>query len=83
MSEESYEFYRDPTTEGCVIAVSQEAEGRRSDGMVEGFAGTFDQPNSSVSWTAIDPAILGDPISEEKARDIHPRLFEHLDQVNQ
>lgn len=47
--------------------------------MVEGFAGTFDQPNSSAGWMAIYLNILGDPIFEEKARDIHPRLFQHLD----
>lgn len=80
MSDKSYEFYLDPTTEDCVIAVSKETEGKRSDGVVEGFAATFDRPNSSVSWTAIDPSMLGDPIPKEEAREVLSRLFQRLDQ---
>lgn len=77
--ESSYEFYVDSGSEGNVLAISTETRRRRPDGLEEGFAATFDHLNSSVSWTKIDPSMLGDSIPEEKAREIHPRLFERLD----
>ena len=75
--EHTYDFYADPDTDQSVFAVSGEME--RPDGMVEGFAAVHDRPNSSVSWTTIHPSLLGDQLSEDKARERHPRLFERLD----
>lgn len=77
--ESKYEFYVDPSSEASVFAVDKETKGVRPDGLVEGFAGTFDRPNSPVSWTTVDPSVLGEEISQEKAREVHPRLFERLD----
>lgn len=73
-----YEFYLDPESEESVFAVSKESKGKRADGLVEGFASTFDRPNSSVSWTAMDPSVFGQQLSEGEAREIHPRLFDRL-----
>ena len=48
----------------------------------EAIAGLFDQPNSVVCGTAVARDYLHDkcqPVSEAKARTIHPVLFERLD----
>lgn len=75
--EHRYDFYADPDTDQSVFAVSSEIE--RPDGVVEGFASTYDCPNSPVSWTTIHPSLLGNQLSEDEARERHPRLFERLD----
>lgn len=51
-------------------------------GCYEGMAATFDRANSPVSGTAISPEVLRKRckrISEARAREIHPKLFERLD----
>jgi hypothetical protein len=79
MSDEKLKFYRNPDQEDSAFAVRPESRRRRSDGLVEGFASTFDRPNSPVDWVPIDPARLGEEIPEEEARKLHPRLFERLE----
>ncbi|MGO8929305.1 MAG: hypothetical protein ACLQU3_20760 [Limisphaerales bacterium] len=49
----------------------------------EALSGLFDHPNSVVGGTAVARDYLHDKckrISEDKARTIHPALFERLDQ---
>jgi hypothetical protein len=49
----------------------------------EAIAGLFDMPNSPVTGTGVARDYLRrkcKPISEAKARTIHPALFERLDQ---
>lgn len=80
-SKNDLQFYRNPEQEGSVFAIGKETKKKRGDGLVEGFASTFDRPNSPVDWVSIDPDRLGERIPEEEAREIHPRLFEHLSEV--
>ena len=72
-----YEYYRDTTTEGCVIAIDPDLT--RPDGLHEGYAGTFDHPNSGVSWNAVAPEVLGERLTTEEAKELHPRLFERME----
>lgn len=52
-----------------------------ANGCYEGMAATFDHADSPVSGTAISPEVLKrcQRISEARAREIHPKLFERLD----
>jgi hypothetical protein len=72
-----YLYFRDATADGCVIALDPTMI--RPDGMREGFAGTFDRPNSGVSWGALADASLGEPVTEAQARALHPALFARID----
>jgi hypothetical protein len=56
--EADYEFYTDPDSEENVLGINTESEGKRPDRFVEGFAPTFDRPNSPASWTKIEPVML-------------------------
>lgn len=47
-------------------------------GMVEGLGAVYQRPNSPVAWTQAKRSILGPPISETKARELHPQLFERI-----
>jgi len=79
-SEPDLEFHRNPDQERSVFAIGTGTKESRSDGLVEGFASTFDRPNSPVDWISIDPEMLGERVTEEEAREIHPRLFEQIDE---
>jgi hypothetical protein len=68
-------FYEDIRTAGNVIAVGLV----RDDGRVEGYRATYDRENSPVSRGAISTDALGDRLTEEGAREKHPRLFEKID----
>ena len=83
ISEETvYAFYRDATSDGNVIAVDLNVTHSRSElynvNEWEGFAGVFDRPNSPVQWTGGKPQSLGDRLTVEEAREIHPRLFDRI-----
>lgn len=48
----------------------------------EAVAGLFDDPNSPVASTAVAVDVLREKckrVSEAKARQVHPNLFEYLD----
>jgi hypothetical protein len=54
----------------------------RSQFIVECITALHDEPNSSVCSSSVAQSYLADSckmISEDKARDIHPKLFERLD----
>ena len=70
-------FYRDTSTPGNVIAAGSAT---RSDGLREGYTATYDRPNSPVSWNAFTPSSLGNRLTEDEARELHPRLFDELDE---
>mgnify|MGYP006434035685 CR=1 FL=1 len=72
-----YEYYRDTTTDGCVIAIDPDLT--RPDELHEGYAGTFDRANSPVLWEAVAPKVLGERLTVEEAKEIHPRLFERME----
>lgn len=78
-TEQDLHFYRNPDQEGSVFAVDESSRDVRGDGLVEGYASTFERENSPVDWVPINPEFLGEEITEEEARDIHPKLFEKLD----
>jgi hypothetical protein len=68
---------------GNVIAISTDIIGR--DGDYEGLASVTSAPDSDVNWGNINIDYLEGyckRISEEKAREIHPRLFARLDEEN-
>ena len=49
----------------------------------EAFVGVFDQPDSPVNFSAVSLDYLRTRckrVSERQAREIHPRLFERLEQ---
>lgn len=48
-------------------------------GFFTGYAATFFHANSGVSWGSVHSDNLGKRLSEEEAREIHPRLFERLE----
>jgi hypothetical protein len=73
----AYAYYADGKASGCVIAIDPEL--KRSDGLHEGYAGTFDRPNSPVSWGAVAPDVLGERLTRSEAKEIHPRLFERIE----
>ena len=76
----AYSFYRDATTEGCVIAVDLAASDFWSDyDGWEGLAATYDRPNSPVSSTRGHEDALGERLTVSDAREIHPRLFRRLE----
>lgn len=67
---------------GNVLAVSRNGA-RCPDGSFEAVGALFDHCNSAVATTSVSPAYLREKckrISEVKARGIHPRLFNFLDQ---
>ena len=56
--------------------------GTTSSMTVDCLGGIFDKPDSSVTPTDADQGYLASyckRISEQKAREIHPRLFKYLD----
>lgn len=75
-----YEFYRDTISDHeNVVAV---AYLNPFNGEYEGFTPTFYHDNSGVSWGGIPHQALGEKLTEKKAREIHPRLFERIDSAN-
>lgn len=67
---------------GNVLAVSRNGE-RCPDGSFEAVGALFDHVNSAVATTSVALSYLREKckrISEVKARAIHPRLFDFLDQ---
>lgn len=79
---------------GSVCAVVTEGEGARyiirdpQNGvrvMSEGFGGIYGDSNPPVSWTSFNHDYINKKckrISEAKARQIHPALFERLDETD-
>lgn len=74
---DTYEYHVDAKADGCVIAIDPTLE--RSDGLHEGYAGTFDRTNSPVSWGAVAPEVLGKQLTRSEAKELHPRLFERIE----
>jgi len=68
-------FYEDTRTPGNVIAVAPAED----DGRVEGYRATYERGDSPVSWGAVSTDALGDRLTEDEARNVHPRLFEKID----
>ena len=64
-------YHRDPNTPGNVLAVNPDT--------LEGYAAVHPWPDSPVTWVLIDPALLGEEITEAEARRLHPNLFTALD----
>ena len=64
-----FRFYLDAQTDGCVVAVHENGEC---------LCATYNRANSPVSWHE-QPDDLGEAISHVKARTIHPRLFEKIE----
>ena len=61
--------------------IARFVDGGRSE--PEGLGSVFSWPNSPVGTTAFHPRFLSvycKRISEKRAREIHPRLFEFLDE---
>lgn len=47
---------------------------------LEGLGAVFYHDNSEVNWTGASREFLGPRIPESVARQLHPRLFERIDQ---
>lgn len=65
---------------GTVIALIP--ENRCPDGSREAVGALFDQPNSPVASTSVSDGYLFKNckrVSETRAREVHPNLFEYLD----
>ena len=79
------------TSQGTVVAVILEKSGRswnlvwriqNNKAITDCFAGVFDRPNSPVCTSRVARNYLMDScrrIPEAKAREIHPQLFEYLE----
>jgi hypothetical protein len=68
---------------GNVLAVIR--ENRCPDGSMEAMGALFDRANSPVVTTAASGDYLREKckrVSEAKARQVHPALFERLDQAD-
>jgi len=86
-----YEEYKDKAakrkgteSEGNVIAVFVEHAGESllRTGCHEAVGAVYFEPNSPVGGTQVSPGVLRDRckrVSEAKAREVHPALFEYLD----
>jgi len=48
------------------------------DAPCEGLVATFFCDNSGVSWSGVNPDVLGPEIQRDLAEKIHPRLFERI-----
>jgi len=71
-------FYREPN--GNCIAIDTETP--LLGDVAWGAAGLYDRPNSPVASTGVSRAYLRDEckrISEKRARELHPKLFEYLE----
>lgn len=77
------------TSKGTVIAVAHENRRieRNGDGtyhtVYDAIGGVYEEPNSPVGSTGAAAEYLSDDcrrIPEERAREIHPALFQFLDQ---
>lgn len=73
---------------GNVCAISTDKNlisARGSELMFEGLVSVFDHPNSPVNWSGASWGYLRSKckrISEAKARQIHPVLFQRLDETD-
>ena len=66
---------------GNVLAVIRDS--RCPDGSMEAIGALFDRPDSPVASTAVSLEYLRTQckrVSEAKARQVHPAMFERLDQ---
>lgn len=80
---------RSELPKGTIVAVMLDEDDRpmvfsSSTGWVNysAVAGVFDEPDSAVCTTSVDAEYLRDccrRVSEKRAREIHPALFEYLD----
>lgn len=67
---------------GNVIAIDTTTSLFDGRGVYQVFAAVFFEPNSPVCYTGVAPKYLTEHckrISEARAREIHPKLFERLD----
>ena len=67
---------------GNVVAVWYEGGINWVNGCYEAVCALFGHPNSAVCGGAVPPRYLAKScrrVSEKRAREIHPRLFEYLD----
>lgn len=75
----NFEFYEEMNgkkSAGNVVAVDLRTADRS--GNFEGFGSIYDHADSHVAWVTIAGVYLTRktrPITEEKAREIHPNLF--------
>lgn len=90
MAIEGVRFYLEPSGDNAVaIEVDQfhmeyamcEDGKERLVKMYDGYGAVFYRANSPVASTGVSSDYLRDckPISEDRARDVHPALFDYLD----
>lgn len=69
---------------GTVVAIMPDCGRHNGNGYAyECVSGVFDHPNSQVCGGSVSPEYLRDVclrVSEKQAREIHPALFEYLDE---
>lgn len=69
-------------SKGIVVAIYHENESFALFGAYSAAAALYDEPNAPVCGTIVGGQYLADccrRVSEARAREIHPQLFEYLD----